>query len=69
MVTLKRCPCGKVPDRLELMEGGTYKWALAYPDCCQEWMIEFHKGWYYLHEPEVMDLAIEAWNKAPRSEE
>ena len=70
MTQLKKCPCGKTPTRLHLYDVGQgWKWVQAYGDCCGEWHIEF-KGNY--SDPskdggELFDLAIEAWNEAPRS--
>lgn len=64
---IKQCPCGKIPASLgitDACQGG--KWAYAVPDCCGEWTIEFRTSYLDLHSEECMDLAIEAWNEAPR---
>ena len=67
MTKLKQCPCGKLPARLNILDanqGG--KWAIASGDCCAEWLIEFRTGYEALESDACMDLAVEAWNDAPR---
>jgi hypothetical protein len=65
METLKPCPCGKVPELLVIPEGT--KWAQTYGNCCGEWTIEFRSQ--CKEGDELMALAIEAWNAAPRGEQ
>ena len=67
MNDLKQCPCGKTPDDLGVVDAGQgSKWAYAVPSCCGEWTIEFRTDYNYLHSGECMELAIKAWNEAPR---
>lgn len=64
---LKPCPCGQVPEKLAIGEAGQgSKWALAYGDCCNEWMIEFRTRYEPLDSEACMQFAIEAWNNSPR---
>ena len=66
---LKRCPCGKVPEELCISDAGQgSKWAYVTGFCCGEWNIEFRTGYFDFASPECMDLAIQAWNEAPRAE-
>ena len=67
MSDLKKCPCGKVPERLIITDAGQGgKWAYAYGDCCSTWEIEFRTGYYALDSDECMRAAIAFWNDAPR---
>ena len=64
---LARCPCGAVPQMLGIMDtgqGGKYKSVMG--SCCGEWMIEFRANYHADDSLECMELAIEAWNRAPR---
>ena len=63
---LKPCPCGKIPEELCIDGDRTYKWAYVYGSCCGEWNIEFRSGYNDANSKQCMDLATEAWNKAPR---
>ncbi len=64
---LKPCPCGETPSKLHITGNGQgYKWADATGDCCGEWSIEFRTQYLAHGSPECMELAIEAWNGAPR---
>ena len=66
---LKPCPCGKTPNKLGLNYNGQgSKWAVAYGDCCNEWMIEFRTYYKPLDSDECIKLAEEAWNNAPRAD-
>jgi hypothetical protein len=47
--------------------GQGYKYALAVPNCCGEWMIEFRTVAYDLESEATKSAAIEAWNQAPRA--
>jgi len=67
MIMLKICPCGKTPDVLSITDanqGG--KWACVSCDKCGEWTIEFRTQ--YCIGEELVRLATEAWNEAPRHE-
>lgn len=66
MSLLAVCPCGRVPQSLYISDG--VKWAFVSPSCCSEWHIEFRTQYNKADTKECMDLAIEAWNSAPRKE-
>lgn len=64
---IKQCPCGSYPKYLSLRyngQGGT--WAEGMCDQCGEWSIEFRTRYHGLDSDEAQELAIEAWNSAPR---
>ena len=62
------CPCGKTPtDIIVTSSGQGYKYALAVPNCCGEWMIEFRTVAYDLDSDDTKRAAIDAWNSAPRT--
>jgi hypothetical protein len=62
------CPCGKIPIELYITDANQgSKWAYVNGDCCGEWMIEFRTNYYNLDSPECRELALEAWNTAPRN--
>lgn len=62
------CPCGKTPDQLSIVDDGQgTKWAYAVPSCCGEWTIGFRTMYHDYDSGECMELAIEAWNEAPRN--
>ena len=63
---LKPCPCGKMPERLQITEGSTMKYAFVSGVCCGEWNIEFRTNYLTAEAPECMNLAIKAWNRSPR---
>ena len=65
MSKLKKCPCGKRPTSLGIMDGGKYAYVSG--DCCGEWMVEFFND-QDIRSAKCMEFAIEAWNKAPREE-
>ena len=62
---LKPCPCGQTPKQLFIADNGS-KWAYTYGDCCNDWHIEFRTFYNPIDSDECMDLAVEAWNCAPR---
>lgn len=64
---LSACPCGKVPNRLCIVEGQTCKWAYANGDCCGEWNVEFQTHYLKLSSDKCIELAIKEWNRAPRA--
>jgi len=65
---LKPCPCGNVPDELHVIDTGQgSKWAMCFGSCCNEWSIEFKTQYHDFSSQECMELAIEAWNAAPRA--
>ena len=62
------CPCGKTPKKLFITDNGQgMKWASASGDCCGEWSVEFRTGYRQHDSNECMELAIDAWNDAPRA--
>ena len=69
MEELKPCPCGKVPTKVFATDAGQGgKWANVSGDCCGEWSIEFRTQYAALGSSECMNLAVEAWNEAPRAQ-
>jgi len=65
---LAACPCGKVPDLLDIVDanqGG--KWAYVQGSCCGQWAIEFRTQYAALESDECKRLAAQAWNEAPRA--
>ena len=66
-MTLKKCPCGKVPSELVLyIQAGTL-WTHVAGNCCYKWQVTADLA---LEDgPEKnMKIAIKAWNAAPRKE-
>jgi len=64
---LKKCPCGKVPIELGIDgDGRAEKWAYVHGSCCSEWNIEFRTGYREIGSEGIMEVAIKAWNSAPR---
>ena len=63
---LKKCPCGKTPEKLSIMEGSTAKWAFVGGHCCGEWLVEFRTNYLDLESDECYDLAVAAWNRNGR---
>ena len=69
MKSLAPCPCGQIPKKLFIIDSGQgMKWANVCGDCCGEWSIEFRTLYKPFESNECMDLAIKAWNDAPRKE-
>ena len=67
MSDLKSCPCGQPLDGLIITENGQgTKYANVAGNCCGEWMIEFRTNYESLESKKCMQLAISAWNSAPR---
>jgi len=66
-IKLKKCPCGEIPETLGLSGNKTnLEWAYVFGDCCGEWSVECWTNYNPLDSPEVHELAVEAWNGAPR---
>lgn len=66
-VKIAVCPCGKIPTAIGIYgDNQVQKWAFAVPDCCGEWMIEFRSNYLHPESAECKELAIRAWNDAPR---
>jgi len=66
-MSLKRCPCGKTPEKLSITDagqGGKWAWVSGY--CCREWSIEFRTSYTALDSKVCMSHAIQAWNETPR---
>lgn len=73
-VEIKPCPCGRTPTTLSVTPGDTYRWAkcggmIGETGCCGVWEVEFRRPSraFELDGPEVLAVAIEAWNLAPRA--
>ncbi len=62
---LKPCPCGKTPKELAINTTDC-KWFHAGGSCCGEWEIEFRSNYTDATSGAAMELAIAAWNDAPR---
>ena len=62
-MSLKPCPCGKVPTEIAFVSG-SYRWGIAVPNCCSEWMYEFRVDG--ATGPAWFELAHAAWNNMPR---
>lgn len=64
---IRPCFCGATPDQLAITEGSSSKYAWAACEWCAEWSIEFRTN--YSQDPdELQQLAVEAWNRAPRAD-
>lgn len=63
-ITLKPCPCGKIPTELSIDQSGT-KWAWTSGNCCGDWSLEFRAG-YHTDLDELKKLAAARWNGAER---
>lgn len=67
MSDIKKCPCGKTPDDLHMVEGDTYRWARVSCNHCGMWEIEYRRGTRgALNSDEAIQDGINAWNSAPR---
>ena len=75
-MSLKPCPCGKVPTELVVVKS-SYKWSTAVPNCCGEWMYEFRvdgatakgpKQSFVINNNTHIELANAAWNNMPRGD-
>ena len=66
-MTLKKCPCGRYPNKLAIEAGSSCKWAFVYGDCCGSWLVEFKANCKDLDSEEIYDLAVDVWNDNPRS--
>jgi len=66
-MTLKPCPCGKVPETMEpySIPGRSFMRAAPEPRCCG-WSFQFHAQPWPNNREEAVRLAEEAWNAAPR---
>ena len=67
MTELKRCPCGQVPEYLDITPSASgYKWAVITPNCCGQWDSEIKVQGLPLDSDDVHGYAIETWNELPR---
>lgn len=66
MSNLEQCPCGRQPPKLLVDGSDRAKWAYVTGDCCGEWHIEFRNQYAPIPSDESMQLAVDAWNAAPR---
>ncbi len=69
MEKLKKCPCGKFPQKLHTIQGETAKWGYASGDCCDDWNVEFRTVNYDFSSKESYKSAVGYWNNAPREGE
>ena len=68
MSELRECPCGRPIDDIIITENGLGgKWAWVSGNCCGEWSIEFRTNYLNINSDECRQLAVAAWNYAPRS--
>ena len=66
LMRLLACPCGRPIDDLIISDAGQGgKYMNVTGNCCGEWMIEFRTN--YAKGDELIVLAQEAWNAAPRA--
>jgi len=65
---LKKCPCGETPTALNIepQESTAGKRGYVSGNCCDEWLVEFRLGYNKPDSKEAKELAIKAWNSAPR---
>ena len=67
MTDLQPCPCGKVPEKLEVIEGKYPQWATVGGTCCGEWSVDLRLGpGCDAADKEAMALATAEWNNATR---
>lgn len=64
---LKRCPCGEIPESLEMEEGASCKYSFVSGSCCNEWSVEFRSR-YINNDVVLLELATIAWNGAKRKQ-
>ena len=62
---IRPCFCGATPSQLVITETVSSKYALAACEWCGEWSIEFRTN-YSQDLAELQQLAVKAWNCAPR---
>ena len=62
---IRPCFCGATPRQLMIDEGSSSKYAWASCEWCAEWSIEFRTN-YSQDLNELQQLAVKAWNCAPR---
>ena len=65
MSDLKRCPCGAQPSEVGVVGNAPAKWMYVSADCCGIWEVEFRS--HYKTGDKLRELAIDAWNRAPRA--
>jgi len=67
---LNLCPCGRRPEKLIIygIHSGT-KWAFVMGSCCNEWSLEFPTEYNKFDTDDCMNLAVEYWNDATRSQQ
>jgi len=67
MTELKRCPCGKIPEKLQIYQHGfSSKYAQVYGSCCGFWETEFWLNYLDPNSPEALKQAEKEWNNTPR---
>ena len=66
MKELKRCPCGEIPEELIIIfYDDSDTWGHVYSECCAQWEVEFRNNG--AAGDKSYELAVEAWNEAPRA--
>ena len=65
-IKLARCPCGAVPEWLDIWPADGGARAYVNGSCCRKWKIEFEAHYESWDSPECIALAAQAWNDAPR---
>jgi hypothetical protein len=68
METLRRCPCGEIPESIciQVFHGPKETRVFAYPSCCSVWHVELNVSNIDIFSINRIKLAIDAWNNAPR---
>lgn len=60
---LKRCPCGKIPQELNIMCDAYYGFAVATCDHCCHWSVLVHEKGHT--DADTEKNAIKCWNDMP----
>jgi hypothetical protein len=68
MTSLKRCPCGEVPEELIIRDGDTHAFKRISGSCCARWTVELVVATVGAKATEeaVYKSCKKAWNDAPR---
>ena len=67
MTELKPCPCGKMPEKLLISEGSTFRWRYVEGDCGCGWMFETRiNTMRKASGQEDYEECVEAWNAKDR---
>lgn len=66
MSYLLPCPCGKVPTKLNIQDGNTYRWRIISGDCCGEWAIESSRIEINSTPEQIEKQCATDWNNSSR---